>query len=102
MLDDDTDVEAHQRPHVSGQAAVGRSNQNALPNPGHAHADLLDTRVERPRGGIDTFEQLDLFSTAEHVQRVVRGIQGRHVLATERLDSAILAGAGNRTRRTGC
>lgn len=53
LFDDDTDIEAHQRPHIGRQAAVSGCNQNALPDPGHAHADLLDTRIQRPRSGID-------------------------------------------------
>ncbi|MCY1416290.1 hypothetical protein D9M71_317940 [compost metagenome] len=102
LLDDHADVEAHQRAYVGSQAAIGRGNQNAFPDPGHAHADLLNARVQGTGGGIDTLKQLDLFGTAEHVQRVVRGIQSGHLLAAEGLHRAVLPGTGNRTGGTGC
>jgi len=101
LLDDDADVEAHQRPHVGGQAAIGGCHQDALPDAGHAHADLLDARVEGTGGDVDALEQLDLLGAAQHVQRVIRGVQLRHVLAGERLHAAVLAGAGDRAGGAG-
>ncbi|MNN34544.1 hypothetical protein D3C81_1483530 [compost metagenome] len=67
LLDDDTDVEAHQRAHIGSEAAIGCCDQDPLPDPGHAHADLLDAGIQGTGGGIDTLEQLDLLGTAEHV-----------------------------------
>ena len=74
LLDDHADVEAHQRPHIRRQAAIGGCHQDALPHTGHAHGDLLDTRVQCTSGGVDTLEQLDLLSAADHFQRVIRRI----------------------------
>ncbi len=78
LLNDDAHIETHQRPHICSQAAVRCSDEDALPDPGHAHADLLDTRVKRAGRGIDTLQQLDLFGTAEYIERVVRRIQRDH------------------------
>ncbi|MNZ22966.1 hypothetical protein D3C78_400680 [compost metagenome] len=101
LLNDDTDVEAHQRANVGRQAAIGGGDQNALPDPGHAHGDLLDTWIELARGGVDALEQLDLFGAADHLKRVVGAIQLGNVLAVERLHAAVLPGTGNRTGRAG-
>ncbi len=98
LLDDDTDVETHQRAHIGGQAAIRGGHRDALPDTGHAHRNLLDTRVQRTRRNVDALEQLDLLGAAQHFQRVIRGIQLRHVLRGESLHATILASARNGAR----
>ena len=66
---------------------------------GQADRDLLDARIERTRGAVDTLQQLDLLGAADHVQRVVFGIQLSHLRADESLDAALLAGTRDGTRR---
>ncbi|MNJ59288.1 hypothetical protein D3C77_549650 [compost metagenome] len=100
LLDDHTDVEPHQRTYIRGQAAICSSDQNALPDPGHAHCNLLDTRVQGTRCGVYTLEQLDLLGPAEHFKRVVGAVELDDVLAFERLDTAVLPGTGNRAGGT--
>lgn len=92
LLDDDADIEAHQRANICSQTTVSGGHQNAFPDPGHAHGDLLDPRVEGAGSGIDTLEQLDFFSAADDFQRVVRAIQLSHILSGERLHRAVLSG----------
>ena len=92
LLDDHTHVEAHQRPYIRSQAAVGGCHQNAFPDPGHTHGDLLNTRVERPGGSIDTLEQLDFFCAADDLKRVIRRIQLSDILRGEGLNGAVLPG----------
>ncbi|MCY1352550.1 hypothetical protein D9M69_388560 [compost metagenome] len=99
LLDDDADVEAHQRTDVGRQATVGGGHQDVLPAAGHAHGDLLDARIERTGGGIHALEQLDLLAAAEHFQRVVGDVQRRRGGPGEGLHAALLAGAGDRARR---
>src|SRR5471032_1297726 len=100
LFNDHADVEAHQWPHIRRQAAVGGSHENALPNPGHAHGDLLDTRVEGTGRDVDTLEQFDFFGAGHHFQRVVRTVQLGDILGGERLHRAVLPGSGDRTRGT--
>ncbi|MCY1425150.1 hypothetical protein D9M71_409320 [compost metagenome] len=45
LLDDHADVETHQRTHIRSQTAIGCGDQDALPDPGHAHGNLLNSRV---------------------------------------------------------
>ncbi len=101
LLDDHADIETHQRPYICRQAAIGGRHKDALPHTGHAHGHLLDTRVEGTGGRVDTLEQVDLLRTADHFQGVIRRVQLGHVLGAERLHRAVLAGTGNRARRTG-
>lgn len=98
LLDDDADIEAHQRADIGAEAAVMGSDQNAIPDPGQAHGDLLDARVERARGTVDTLQQFDLLGTAHDVQRVALGIQLGHLRADESLHTALLASTRDRTR----
>ncbi|MNV02953.1 hypothetical protein D3C71_931940 [compost metagenome] len=97
LLDDHADVEAHQRPYIRRQTAVGGSHQNPFPDTGHAHGDLLDARVEGAGRGIDSLEQIDFLGTGQHFQGIVRRIQLRDILAGECLYGAVLPGPGNRT-----
>ncbi|MNE64656.1 hypothetical protein D3C80_1600780 [compost metagenome] len=71
LLDNHADIEAHQGAHIRRQAAVGGGHQNALPDPGHAHGHLLDTRIQSASRHVDTLEQLDFFSTCHHFQRII-------------------------------
>ncbi|MNZ64434.1 hypothetical protein D3C78_826020 [compost metagenome] len=101
LFDDHADIEAHQRAHIRCQAAISCSNQDALPDPGHAHGDLLNARIQRTGGGIDTLEQFDFLGPAEHFQRIVGAIQLGNNLAFEGLDAAMLPSTGNRAGSTG-
>ncbi|MNH93559.1 hypothetical protein D3C73_461630 [compost metagenome] len=96
LLDDHTDIETHQRPHIRRQATIGGGHQNPLPDPGHAHGDLLDTRIKRTGRRIDALEQIDFLGTAQHLQRIVRRVELRDILRGERLHGAVLPGAGDR------
>ena len=100
LFDDHTHIETHQRPYIRRQPTVGGRHEDALPHASHAHGHLLDTRVQGAGGCVDSLEQLDLFRTADHFQGVIRRIQLGHVLGTECLHRAILAGTGNRTGGT--
>ena len=101
LLHNHTDIEAHQRADVRAQAAIGSRHQHAVPDAGQADTDLLDARVEGTGGHINTLEQLDLFRPAQHIQRIVGGVQRRQQRAAEGLHAAILSGAGNRASRLG-
>ena len=96
VLDDHADIEAHQRAHIGGQAAIGGGHQDALPNPGQAHRHLLNPRIEGAGGDIHALEQLNFFRPAKHIQRVVLGVQGADLGAGEHLHTALLAGPRNR------
>ncbi|MNN04396.1 hypothetical protein D3C81_1171210 [compost metagenome] len=99
LLDDHADVEAHQRAHVGAQAAVGGRHQHLLPDPGEAHRDPRDARVQRTGGLVDALEQFDLLRPAEHLQRIVGAVQARRHLHRGGVHAALLAGAGDRARR---
>ena len=58
LLDDDADVEPHQRPHVAGERAVARHDQHDVVRRRQARHDLRDARIERARLAVDLLEQL--------------------------------------------
>ncbi|MCY1435263.1 hypothetical protein D9M71_513520 [compost metagenome] len=101
LLDDHTDVKTYQGAHVGGQAAIGRGDQDPLPDARHAHGNLLNARIQRASRRIDTLEQFDLFRAADDFKRIVLAIQARHVFMAEDLHFAILTGTGNRACCTG-
>src|SRR5689334_15744020 len=47
LLGDDLHVDAHERPHVGGERAVGRGEQHGFEARGDARDDLLHARIER-------------------------------------------------------
>src|SRR5690606_31347356 len=71
LLDDDADIETHQRADVGAQGAVGLSDENAVPDAGETHRHLTDARIEGAGGGVDALEQFDLLGAVEHFQRVI-------------------------------
>src|SRR5690606_7834338 len=91
-----SDVETHQRTDIGAQTAVMGRHENTVPDAGQAHRDLFDARVERPRGTVDTLQQLHLLGAAHDVQRVAFGVELSHLRADKCLYPALLAGAGNR------
>ena len=100
LFDDHADVETHQRTNVGGQRTVAGRYQDLLPDAGHAHRDLLDAGIERTGSGVDLLQQLDLLGAAEHVQRVLAGVQASRRHGLERLHAAVLSRTGNRTAAT--
>ncbi|MCY1419394.1 hypothetical protein D9M71_349830 [compost metagenome] len=98
LLDDHAHVEPHQRADIRAQAAVAGGDQDAFPDPGHAHGDLLDTRVQGTGGSVDALQQLDLLGAADHVQRAAGIVQPGHLGTDEGLHATFLPGPGNGAR----
>ena len=98
------DRQAHQRPHVGGQRAVGARDQHDVVFAGEPGHHLHDARILRARQLLDLLEQRDLLRAVERRDRVHRRIQ--HAAAGDRrraahLDAAALAGGGDRAHRLG-
>ena len=101
LLDDHADVEAHQRPDISAQATVHSGHQDTIPDAGQAHRYLLDPGIQGAGGHVDTLEQLDLLGPIQHIQGIVRRIQGRQQRAAEGLHPPTLPGPGDGAGRLG-
>ena len=70
LLDDDRDVEAHQRPHVGGQMPVAVGDQHHFVHGDDARHHLLDARIHLARLAIDALEPRDLFARREAAHRI--------------------------------
>ena len=53
ILRDNADIEAHQRPHIGGDKAIGADDLDHAPAGRKADADLRHTRVTCAGGGVD-------------------------------------------------
>lgn len=102
LLDDDTDIETHQRTDIRTQAAIQCRDQNTFPDPGQADCDLLHARIERPRGAVDTLQQGHLVCPRQYIQRIVRRVQRTERRHLGGLHPPLLPGPGNRTGGTRC
>src|SRR6267378_1620153 len=99
LLGDHLHRQAHQRPHVGGDAAVGARDQHHLVLAAQARHHLRDARVERAAFPLQLLEQRYLVRGAEGGGRIDRAIQRQGERFLIRLDPADLARSGNRARR---
>ena len=84
LLGDHGERQAHQRPHIRGQAAVAAGHQHHVVFGAQAGHDLDHARIGRARHALDALEQGDLLGRAQRGQGVDVGIQlagivGRHL-----------------------
>ncbi len=90
LLDDDADAQAHQWGAHRCQGAVDRGHQGALPDPGQADGDLLDTRIQGTGRLVQLLQEGDLGGAIQHVQRIVLAIEAlRRLHRAKRLDLAL-------------
>ena len=70
VLRDDGDIEAHQRPHVGGDKAIGAHDFDDAPAARKAHAHLRDAWVTGAGGGVDFLAQSDLLREWHEFKRI--------------------------------
>src|SRR6185295_2542930 len=73
--------QAHERPHIGGERAVGARDQHDLVLAAEARDDLGDARVERAALALELLEQLHLVDGFERGHRIDRAVQGNRHLA---------------------
>ena len=74
LFDDDRNVEAHQRPDVRRDEAVGADNLDHRPVTRQADADLRHTGVAGAGGGVDGLTEFHLLREGNEGQRIVGSI----------------------------
>ena len=101
VLDDDIDIESHQRPDISGVSAVTAGNQYRGIRTAQSGDDLFYAGIFFSGFAINPLQQRNLLRGRYRFQRVRAGVQRGNILVLPGLQLLPAAAPGNCPRRPG-